>query len=1511
MAGPPCHTSNEKKALMPSKKFLDYLGQKLKTGNLRSIHLNTLPGRYATRLDMNRLDVIQTGVAEDFLDRLLRTPNFKFPVSFNQLNFNRIEDERKKELNYLARKLNGMYYQNNDNYFEHGIKTFGLGYPLLIKKSRQDPEKIIKAPLLVWHLDIDKSSRKSNVWEIIKDEDSPVDINEVLISYLKQDEGITLQQLSSDYLEDSVIDRDELVQICHEVLDKLNADPEQDFTVQVNPAPESRSIDRKTGDVPWISWSGVFGLYKAQKESLINEVEYLKANRKSFYFEKLPPQPYQKTSVSGVATDPSQEQIVNALNHNLARIIQGPPGTGKSQSLTAIITNALESGAKCLVVCEKKTAMDVIYHNLEQKGLGRFAAIIDDVGRDRRKIIGKVRNTVDEVKDYTDFYRQVDYHSALDRYNQIRTEINRRHQAVLTQVLGDDTWQDAIGHYMANRHLNRDSDPLKTLRSSLNSSDYSFDHEEFKALSQTLRDGRYHCEKIKTRQHPLEKLRSDIFHQPYLRSTHQQMEEELGALAEACRNLISMYDQYAQLYGRKFSANKPLRRKALGLLALFTGYHKKIVRAKRQVYARYLELARRHDQQQLFDFHFVYRKPKDYKQLRNKIEAYQGELNTLLEAFDQYREFHEWKNFYFNLPAKHKNLLDAMIDWNVEDREAAFRAWYYDHVLARYEEQLRPFHEDSSLINEFFEVERFLKEKQVEQITNLWIKRQQGAIARFKREKGKINSLYNYRKNKKYGRKNSLRKIIHTDFQFFSDIFPVLMVNPVVSGSVLPMEEGLFDVVIFDEASQLRLEDTFPSYLKGRYKIISGDEHQMPPSNYFGKEIPLGMEEEEEDGPDAGDESEGPDTGEWDDSLENATKESLLQYGVDSGFNKSYLDFHYRSRHPFLIDFSNAAFYGSRLTPTQPKNGERPIRFMQVDGIYRKDRTNPAEVDWVADLLFNQIPALYEKEMPSVGVATFNMNQRDRINDRLFKEIYADEAKYHTYEKLREKGLFVKNLENIQGEERDVIILSTTFGRDEQGRLKQHFGPINQRQGYKLFNVIITRAREKLYVCTSVPSEFYERYNQEIPEKGNTGRAVFYAYLAYARAVENGDEDTRQGILNLLSEQYTDDQPARMGGDGASPFKQQVRRYLEQHIDAGRIETGYEYGGFRFDFVIRTRDTGHPMMVLECDGASHHSSQTAYAHDLFRQKIVEQDMGLEYYRIWSTRWWPDPEKEVQGLVNHIQLKDEEVKEERQAHSAAGKETPSGGIFSGEEQSGFEPPDFEPVESEPAESEPTDSEPEESESSDSGLSGSEASASTRAYREDDAGEAAASSGHSGQNRDPGRGPTGRSSGNLSGESFEASSDPSFGQSSGRSSEEPPEDSSRGSSEGAPEEGSSEGPSGEASRISSVASSGGPSGEFPAKEASTPTQGFDQSGRRKKVTEDSQVTVKNLNDYQRITLAFTRDKDREGARGTGQKVLHIHSPVAKLLLSKSLGDRFRLEGPESHYYEIIDIDEGAEQ
>ncbi len=1080
--------------------------------------------------------------------------------------------------------------------------------------------------MLIWNIDIEKSSRKTNEWIINREDDYPITLNEVLISHIKQDENIIINELPDKYLDDSIIDKGELLQICNEILTQLNATGEKSYNdIEITTCPSKDKVENITGTIPWISWSGVFGLFRTQKESIISDVEKLIENYNSFKFEKLKVETYQTSTISGVETDPSQEKIINSINKTQKIIIQGPPGTGKSQTLTAIITNALENGAKCLVVCEKKTALNVIYNNLNEIGCSKFCAIIDDVSKDRKKIIETVRGFEKSEFPINCGYREQLYENKLKDFNSLKENLINRHKAVLIKIFGDYNWKEVIGNFLNQSKKNKTQN-LKTL---LKVNDYDFTYKEYQKLLKVIHDGEYYFKEINNLNHPLNKLNNNIFINKFLVSKKIEIEEKLIELKKMSESQIKDINKYISEFDKIFTNYSYNFRIICGFISFFSKKYKNITKIKLTTINNYKKLINQHNDCDLFNYCFIDIEGLfDLNTIRLNIENYIVIINSLLSNFSSFHSYYNWKNFSLNIKENERKLIISLIKINASDWKAALDSWYYNNILQKYEADIGPFNTNSKIIEELASLTIELKKMQQMKINDKWQVKKFISINRFNRESGNINNLYNLRKNKQYARKNSLRRIIHKDFDLFTDFFPVLMVNPVVACSILPLKECIFDVVIFDEASQLRLEDTYTSLIRGKYKIISGDIHQMPPSNYFGNEIILSQLNEPLD------------DSEWEESPDElADKDSLLEYTIDSNYEKTYLDFHYRSRHPFLIDFSNAAFYGSRLSPMPENTSYKPIRFVEVNGCYEKNRTNPNEAEKVVDILFNKIPTLPNGEYPSVGIATFNLEQRNKILEIIRDKCFMDENVNKKHENLIKNGLFVKNLENIQGDERDIIILSTTFGLNIEGNFRQSFGPINQLKGYKLLNVIITRAKHKLFVCTSIPKEYYERYEGEIATNRNIGKGIFYAYLAYAKAIEEDNSEKKNRILSILKNNCSELEYNIENSNIESPFEQEVYEYLIGYINKERIKIQYQYGGFRIDFVILSKFDNKPLIAIECDGASYHAKNESYSYDLFRQKLIEERLKLKFYRIWSTNWWTDPIKEINSLVEFIESND--------------------------------------------------------------------------------------------------------------------------------------------------------------------------------------------------------------------------------------------------------------------------------
>ena len=293
----------------------------------------------------------------------------------------------------------------------------------------------------------------------------------------------------------------------------------------------------------------------------------------------------------------------------------------------------------------------------------------------------------------------------------------------------------------------------------------------------------------------------------------------------------------------------------------------------------------------------------------------------------------------------------------------------------------------------------------------------------------------------------------------------------------------------------------------------------------------------------------------------------------------------------------------------------------------------------VLSIIENNINRLPNGEYPTVGIATFNIAQRNHIKSKILeRQKFSKFEEFNAkIQELEENGMFIKNLENIQGDERDVIILSTTYGPGKDGKFAQRFGPINHSKGYKLLNVIITRAKYKVYVCSSVPETAFMNYKDFlITEGSNNKRAVFYAYLAYSKAVSEGNNDSRIGILTALSENSTKSTSFNVGsfGELESPFEEEVYQRLVDEVDESKLIPQMKVSEFRIDIVYDPKIAGVPKIAIECDGAKYHSSREAYLHDRHRQKILENH-GFVFHRIWSTNWWRNPQKETKRLIEFI------------------------------------------------------------------------------------------------------------------------------------------------------------------------------------------------------------------------------------------------------------------------------------
>lgn len=618
---------------------------------------------------------------------------------------------------------------------------------------------------------------------------------------------------------------------------------------------------------------------------------------------------------------------------------------------------------------------------------------------------------------------------------------------------------------------------------------------------------------------------------------------------------------------------------------------------------------------------------KSYEDFSNQFNLFREQNSAYFtNSVDLFSIEFDWFNFYYKLLPDRRKLITLLM--HSTNWKSAFSAHYLDAILRRSATEDLPINDlkHNDLRQSLTEFDK----RQINFVNSLWSFKQSTITKQFEatNKDVTVENLYNKRTGLKFKRL-TLRQIVSKDMNLFTTFFPVILTTPEVCSNLFKGTNNYFDLVIFDEASQLRLEDNLPAILKAKQIIIAGDEHQMPPSDFFSKVFDGVVEDEEE----IDEEEEAPILDK--DELLLSCK-SLLEFATEMSFEKRFLDFHYRSQHPYLIDFSNAAFYKQRLIPLPNKVEYNPIKYIQVGGTF-SDHTNEREADAVLKVLEFDIHRLEGGKYPSVGIATLNLAQRDLIKNKLIhrQQQGLTDLFGTKIQELEECGLFVKNLENIQGDERDIIILSTTYGINQDGKFNQRFGPINQSKGYKLLNVIVTRAKFKVFLCTSVPEIVFMNYKEYLLTQPNNGKSFFFAYLAYAKAVSEENYDARLQVLQVLAgDSNNKNSLNNTNQDLESPFEEEVYRDMLTHFAPHKIIPQFKFAGFRIDMVYDTGIPGKPLIAIECDGAKYHDSHEAYLHDLYRQKILEGN-NFVFHRIWSTNWWRNPKRELNQLVSFI------------------------------------------------------------------------------------------------------------------------------------------------------------------------------------------------------------------------------------------------------------------------------------
>lgn len=444
----------------------------------------------------------------------------------------------------------------------------------------------------------------------------------------------------------------------------------------------------------------------------------------------------------------------------------------------------------------------------------------------------------------------------------------------------------------------------------------------------------------------------------------------------------------------------------------------------------------------------------------------------------------------------------------------------------------------------------------------------------------------------------------------FLSIAPCWLVSPAAACRVFPLQKGLFDLVIVDEASQLTVEAALPVLYRGKRVVIAGDDKQLTPHDFFQ------AKHEDEDGGAVG----------------QAGEESLFDRAC-AVRPPSLLSWHYRSKHRELVDFPNHAFYAGCLNvapnvvilPTSP-----PIRWVECDGVWA-DRRNELEAHKSVNIAHEAWRDAPPGKLPSIAIVTFNAEQRDAVLEGVESRYENDEEFQGFYDHANSgdgtKKLIVRNIENIQGDERDMVIFSVGYAHDSDGKFRFAGGPLFTKGGENRLNVAITRARESMViVCSIHPTDIRGQY-------ANPGPTLLRQFLEYAKATSDRNSVAQRDVLNGLGGAPCAAPGSHSRGQEAS-LEESVAKELEREGYTVNTQVGRSGHGIDLAIVDMHDPTRH-VLGIACDGEQFRTARSVRERDVLRHDFLEKQ-GWAIERVWSTGWHRDRAREVERIKSRIE-----------------------------------------------------------------------------------------------------------------------------------------------------------------------------------------------------------------------------------------------------------------------------------
>ena len=907
--------------------------------------------------------------------------------------------------------------------------------------------------------------------------------------------------------------------------------------------------------------------------------------------------------------DSSQMEAIVESGRGRTFILHGPPGTGKSQTITNMIANALYQGRRVLFVAEKMAALSVVQSRLEKIGLAPFCLELHSNKATKKHFLEQM----DKVLNVTKIKEPAEYVSKAEELFAERKSLISYMDALHQKGSNGLSLYDCISEYLSiPQEEVQDGLPSKEV---LTASFIANCREQVDSLDTILNI-------VGTPEsHPLfglepvnNRLETTDGIKKLLQAFSQTFADYTQALS-ACSNDMMQTNvrtckrEWEDIQAKWFLPRYFAKKKFLKAFQIYGRVDASNIdevftligdyQNRQDVYQKHIGLqganGRQNFDQDVLVLHHQLMEMTDQLQAKtnqeNAIEDIAVSSSRWLDGYQQMKDWYLWTDKKRELCQMNLQQVVALLEKGGKPQEVipAFIKGVYRYLISvaiDADEQLRSFNSKlfSQRIEQYKRDTQRFQELSKEELYSKLAARVPSSSAS-SADGSEIGILKRNIANG--GRGNSIRTIMDNIPTLLPRLCPCMLMSPISVAQYIDLKSEKFDLVIFDEASQMPTSEAVGAIARGKALIVVGDSKQMPPTSFFSS---TQVDEEEADIDDM---------------------ESILDDCKTLSLREYYLSWHYRSKHESLIAFSNSQYYDNRLF-TFPSVDDQmaKVKLVPVNGVYDKGRTrsNPEESKAIVKEIIRRLSDP-ELSKYSIGVVSFSKVQGDRIEDDLTEELDRHpELKDIAYNSR--EPIFVKNLENVQGDERDVILFSVGYGADKNGKVSMNFGPLNNAGGERRLNVAVSRARYEMIVYSTLKSSQIDLKRSQA--KGVEGLKGFLEFAETGR-LPMIDSALQQADRNVMVRQICD--------------------MLTEHGYMAKPNVGRS--NFKVDIAVSTAEQPEKYILgILCDGKTYYETKTTRDREIVQPNVMNL-LGWNVMRVYSIDWYENRERSIQQILDEL------------------------------------------------------------------------------------------------------------------------------------------------------------------------------------------------------------------------------------------------------------------------------------